>query len=86
VLFFDLKRKTEHLQETWIPAVLPNLLFFKEKNKRIFPPIGAKRETWYIFGMILYSMLLVLSSLFFFTLFLHDDKMDAKPVFHHQKQ
>jgi hypothetical protein len=28
--------------ETLIPAVHSNLLFFKEKNKRIFPSIGAR--------------------------------------------
>jgi hypothetical protein len=39
-----LKRKIGHFQGEWIPAVLPNLLFFKEKNKRIFPPIGAKEK------------------------------------------
>jgi len=27
------------------PAFLPNLFIFKEKIKRIFPPVRAKRET-----------------------------------------
>jgi hypothetical protein len=45
-LFRNFGSKTFRLFLIEVPAILPNLFIFKEKIKRIFPPVGARIKSF----------------------------------------